>query len=52
MKLTDASAHVRDVEALSDSCQEVQNQLEVLPADAGGTVDEEADVHRVEAGFT
>lgn len=51
-KLTDASAHVRHLEAAGHGRQEVQDQLEVAPPDAGRTVDEEPDVHRVVAGFT
>lgn len=52
MKLTDARAHVWDVETSGDSSHEVQDQLEVSISDAGWAVDEEADVHRVVAGFT
>lgn len=46
------SSDVRDVKALSDSCQKVQNHPEVIQPDAGRAVDEEADVHGVVAGFT
>lgn len=49
--LTDAGSHVWDVEASGDSCQEVQDQLEVSMSDAGWAVNEETDVYRVVAGF-
>ena len=52
MTLTDVSSHIWDVEASGDSSQEVQDQLEVSLADTGRTVDEEADVDGVIAGFT
>lgn len=52
LKLTNTRSNVRDVKALSDSCQKVQNHLEVIHSDAGRAVNEEADVHRVIAGFT
>lgn len=52
VELTDASADVWDVETSGNSCQEVEDQLEVSLSDAGRTVDEEPDVHRVVARLT